>query len=151
MSRKNCAPLIFSCRRPMWSLRCVIFSVRSHWRDIFLRVGYVQDFLSARFWIPLGRLTYSTYLVHCVLINVMYFGYRSGLLFSTQWWVSKQKFHNCLVVDLGRLLWCARGGVLREQANILHMLTPYCHESARSTSVGTIYRYIDNKIYFNKY
>ncbi|CAB4011959.1 nose resistant to fluoxetine 6-like [Paramuricea clavata] len=48
--------------------------------------GYVQEFLSARFWIPLGRLTYSTYLVHCALLNVMYFGYRSGLLFSTQWW-----------------------------------------------------------------
>ncbi|XP_028392820.1 nose resistant to fluoxetine protein 6-like [Dendronephthya gigantea] len=48
--------------------------------------GYVHEFLSSKFWIPLGRLTYCTYLVHCELIKVMYAGYRSGLFFSTHWW-----------------------------------------------------------------
>lgn len=34
--------------------------------------GYIQEFLSARFWIPLGRLTYSAYLVHFVVIVFMF-------------------------------------------------------------------------------
>ncbi|XP_046843470.1 nose resistant to fluoxetine protein 6-like isoform X2 [Xenia sp. Carnegie-2017] len=48
--------------------------------------GYVKDFLSASFWIPLGRLTYSTYLVHRLVLKVMMYGSRTGLVFTTQWW-----------------------------------------------------------------
>ena len=35
--------------------------------------GLVQKFLSAKFWIPLSRLTYSVYLIHLIVIEVMFF------------------------------------------------------------------------------
>ncbi|XP_028392817.1 nose resistant to fluoxetine protein 6-like isoform X2 [Dendronephthya gigantea] len=35
--------------------------------------SYIQQFLSARFWIPLSRLTYSVYLIHMVVISFMFF------------------------------------------------------------------------------
>ncbi|CAB4023741.1 nose resistant to fluoxetine 6-like, partial [Paramuricea clavata] len=33
--------------------------------------SYIQQFLSARFWIPLSRLTYSVYLVHIIVLQFM--------------------------------------------------------------------------------
>ena len=71
-----------------WQLHAPFFNFFLRYRDIPSVVGYVHEFLSSRFWIPLGRLTYCTYLVHCQLLQVMYAGYRSGLFFSTHWWVS---------------------------------------------------------------
>lgn len=35
--------------------------------------GYIHQFLSARFWIPLSRLTYSVYLIHLIVIHFMFF------------------------------------------------------------------------------
>ncbi|CAB3987618.1 Hypothetical predicted protein [Paramuricea clavata] len=36
--------------------------------------GLVQKFLSARFWIPLSRLTYNVYLIHYIILILMFFG-----------------------------------------------------------------------------
>lgn len=44
--------------------------------------GYVKEFLSAKFWIPLSRLNYSAYLIHLILINVMFVGHRTGLHYT---------------------------------------------------------------------
>ena len=47
-----------------------------------ISVGYVKEFLSAKFWIPLSRLNYSAYLIHLTLINVMFVGHRTGLHYT---------------------------------------------------------------------
>ena len=55
-----------------------------HWKvervdniiKIFLSLsGWINDFLSWSFWIPLSRLTFSTYLVHGLVIYTYYLGY----------------------------------------------------------------------------
>ncbi|XP_071489887.1 nose resistant to fluoxetine protein 6-like [Diadema antillarum] len=56
-----------------------IFALALAWIIFACHYGYggvVSDFLSWRFWTPLSRLTYSTYLLHPVLQNV--YGYGSA-------------------------------------------------------------------------
>ncbi|CAB4021608.1 nose resistant to fluoxetine 6-like [Paramuricea clavata] len=41
--------------------------------------GLVQKFLSAKFWIPLSRLTFNVYLIHIIVIMVMMFGAQGNI------------------------------------------------------------------------
>ncbi|XP_028392822.1 nose resistant to fluoxetine protein 6-like [Dendronephthya gigantea] len=45
--------------------------------------GLIQRFLSARFWIPLSRLTYSTYLVHPIVLTYIYSSSKTTLYYDT--------------------------------------------------------------------
>ena len=41
--------------------------------------GLVQKFLSAKFWIPLSRLTYNVYLIHLIILALMFYGAQEPL------------------------------------------------------------------------
>lgn len=47
-----------------------------------ISLGYVKEFLSARFWIPLSRLNFSAYLIHVILLNLMFVGHKTGLHYT---------------------------------------------------------------------
>jgi hypothetical protein len=51
--------------------------------------GLIQRFLSARFWIPLSRLTYSTYLVHPIVLTFIFKSSNTALYYSPKTVVSK--------------------------------------------------------------
>ena len=63
--------------------------------------GLIQRFLSARFWIPLSRLTYSTYLVHPIVLTFIFKSSNTALYYSPKTVVSKilyrswERFQNC--------------------------------------------------------
>lgn len=45
--------------------------------------GFIQDFLSAKFWIPLSRLTYSVYLIHLIVLTFMLIAVEGAVHYST--------------------------------------------------------------------
>ncbi|EDV25543.1 uncharacterized protein TRIADDRAFT_55740 [Trichoplax adhaerens] len=63
------------------------WSVSLCWVVYVCQNGYgvfANTVLSWKFWIPLGRLTFTAYLLHPIVLQVFYSGYRSGLYFSTE-------------------------------------------------------------------
>ena len=64
---ENVAYLMFS--RPAWAigLAIVIFACHNGYGWI------VNDFLSMKFWLPLSRLVFTTYLVHGIVLNILGF------------------------------------------------------------------------------
>ena len=78
----------------LWRLNSSVWSVMN-WRPLFniYFAGLVNKFLSASYWIPLSRLTYSAYLLHLLVLGT-YFGsfqhtteYTDTLFVSwTNWW-----------------------------------------------------------------
>lgn len=63
---QGCAVLIYPASR-------VASAALKRWNLFCFIVGLVNKFLSASYWIPLSRLTYSAYLLHPIVMNV-YFG-----------------------------------------------------------------------------
>ena len=57
-------------------------------------IGLVQKFLSARFWIPLSRLTYSVYLIHLIVLPVIFIGTKGLIHYDFVNVVSKTEFRN---------------------------------------------------------
>lgn len=55
---------------------------------LFSVQGLVNRILSARFWIPLSRLTYCAYLVHLVVITVQFRSLETVQAYSDVQWVS---------------------------------------------------------------
>ena len=57
-----------------------MFQCREMWPKLKVRLlaryflGLVRRFLSAKFWIPLSRLTFNVYLIHMIVILVMLIG-----------------------------------------------------------------------------
>ena len=45
-------------------------------------IGWINSFLSWSLWIPLGRLTYSAYLIHGLVVLTYYMGYPTAVYFS---------------------------------------------------------------------
>ena len=45
-------------------------------------IGFVNKILSARFWIPLSRLTYCTYLVHIIAINTLSGSFKTMITYN---------------------------------------------------------------------
>ena len=52
--------------------------------------GYINEFLSARFWIPLSRLTYSVYLIHMIVIHYMLYAANGSMHYSIAFTVCRQ-------------------------------------------------------------
>ena len=58
--------------------------------------GLVNEILSAGFWIPLSRLTYCAYLVHPIVIMVLYGSFETVQAYSDVYFVSNICL--CLIV-----------------------------------------------------
>ena len=56
--------------------------------------GLVNRILSARFWIPLSRLTYCAYLVHIIAMVVLFISYENLQAYSDVHTVSNM----CLII-----------------------------------------------------
>ena len=56
--------------------------------------GLVNRILSARFWIPLSRLTYCAYLVHIIAMVVLFISYENLQAYSDVYTVSNM----CLII-----------------------------------------------------
>ena len=47
-----------------------------------LSPGIINDILSARFWIPLSRMTYNVYLIHVLVVNFYFFNESNAVMYS---------------------------------------------------------------------
>ena len=52
-------------------------------------LGLVQRFLSAKYWIPLSRLTFNVYLIHIIVITIMTIGAQGNIHYDFFTIVSK--------------------------------------------------------------
>ena len=57
-------------------------ALKNNFFCLFLLQGLVNKFLSARFWIPLSRLTYCAYLVHPIIIFAMFQSFETVRAYS---------------------------------------------------------------------
>ncbi|XP_028392819.1 nose resistant to fluoxetine protein 6-like isoform X2 [Dendronephthya gigantea] len=61
--------------------------------------GVVQRFLSARFWIPLSRLTYNVYLIHIIILTLMIYGAQGNIHYDL--YTGTYYFLACVVLSYG--------------------------------------------------
>jgi len=55
---------------------------------IFGILGWINEFLSWRIFVPLGKLSYCVYLIHLPVIYILALGARTGTYYSTLMFVS---------------------------------------------------------------
>ncbi|XP_046864834.1 nose resistant to fluoxetine protein 6-like [Xenia sp. Carnegie-2017] len=65
-------------QRLLWGLAVAWVTYACH----FGYGSYINEFLSARFWIPLSRLTYSVYLIHMIVIHYMLYAANGSMHYS---------------------------------------------------------------------
>ena len=68
-------------------------------------IGLVNKFLSASYWIPLSRLTYSAYLVHPLVLSVFFGSFHHTVEYTDNLFVSSftsvnSKIWRRIVVDI---------------------------------------------------
>ena len=70
-------------------LYCAVFFLCSVLLTVALViVGLINSLLSARFWIPLSRLTYSAYLLHPIVLSAVFGSFQHTAAYTTQLFVS---------------------------------------------------------------
>jgi hypothetical protein len=85
----------------------------------FFASGYAQQFLSARFWIPLSRLTYSVYLVHVIVQQFMFNATNGSLHYSFSLVVSMTSREILIGIKIGKNGVKNPGGVLTKDPSLL--------------------------------
>ncbi|XP_046843813.1 nose resistant to fluoxetine protein 6-like [Xenia sp. Carnegie-2017] len=65
-------------QRLLWGLAVAWVTYACH----FGYGSYINEYLSARFWIPLSRLTYSVYLIHMIVIHYMLYAANGSMHYS---------------------------------------------------------------------
>ena len=93
-----------SCKLWLSTLITLVYIRLKPWLEQSLSVllGLIQEFLSARFWIPLSRLTYSVYLIHMIVLSVMYLASSGTIYYDLVSIVSMRWFVIDRIKDLGK-------------------------------------------------